>query len=143
MTTFSFVKSKKYTISAWFKYTLGTPQISVNGTPASVIVTSSSIDGWRQLEATFTAPTSGDVDIQFSISTGTAYLDDVRIHPFKSTPKTYVYNPVTLWLIAELDERNFATLYNYDEEGTLVQVKKETTNGITTLKTTRSNIRKP
>jgi hypothetical protein len=144
MNTFSFVEGKKYTVSAWFRYTGGTPEILVNGNPASAIVTASSIDGWKQLEATITAPSvaNGPVTLTFTIGSGTAYIDDVRIHPFNSSPKTYVYNPSTLWLIAELDERNFATFYNYDEEGKLVQIKKETANGITTLKTTRDNIRK-
>jgi hypothetical protein len=68
-------------------------------------------------------------------------MDDVRIQPFKSTLKTFVYDPKNLWLVAELDNQNYATFYNYDEEGTLTQVKKETVKGVQTLKTTRSNIK--
>ena len=44
--------------------------------------------------------------------------------------------------MAELDENNYATFYNYDEEGILVQVKKETERGIMTIKTTRQNLKK-
>jgi hypothetical protein len=40
--------------------------------------------------------------------------------------------------MAELDENNYATFYEYDDDGTLVRVKKETVNGIKTIKETRS-----
>jgi hypothetical protein len=56
--------------------------------------------------------------------------------------KTFVYDPASLWLVAELDNQNYATFYNYDEEGVLTQVKKETVNGVQTLKTTRSNLKR-
>jgi hypothetical protein len=52
--------------------------------------------------------------------------------------KGYVYDPRTLRLSAELDENNYATFYDYDEEGQLVRVKQETIEGIKTLKETRS-----
>jgi hypothetical protein len=55
---------------------------------------------------------------------------------------SYVYDPQTHWLLAELDNRNFATFYNYDEEGSLVQVKQETEKGIFTIQTSRSNIQR-
>ena len=44
--------------------------------------------------------------------------------------------------MAELDERNFATLYEYDEEGKLVRVKKETERGIMTIKENFNSYRK-
>ena len=52
--------------------------------------------------------------------------------------KSYVYDPVSLRLMAELDENNYATFYEYDDEGTLVRVKKETDEGIMTIKENRS-----
>jgi hypothetical protein len=81
-----------------------------------------------------------NITIGSSTQNPTFYLDDIRIMPFNATIKTYVYDPRKLRIVAELDENNYATFYNYDEEGTLVQVKKETERGIMTLKTTRQNI---
>jgi len=40
--------------------------------------------------------------------------------------------------MAELDENNFATFYEYDDEGGLVRMKKETERGIMTIKENRS-----
>lgn len=149
---FTCESGEQYTVSAWF-YADGTetPAITVvsgdGGTTtvtSSVITNSLKIEGWTKVEIEFTATIGSgtpDVDIKFEFSgTGSGYVDDIRIHPFDGTESTYVYDPQTLWLIAELDNRNFATFYNYDEEGNLVQVKKETTNGIVTLSTTRQNI---
>jgi hypothetical protein len=52
--------------------------------------------------------------------------------------KSYVYDPVNLRLVAELDENNYAVFYEYDEEGTLIRNKVETKEGIKTIKETRS-----
>jgi hypothetical protein len=70
------------------------------------------------------------------------YFDDIRIHPFNADMKTYVYDPQTLRLMAELDENNYATFYNYDEEGQLIRVKKETVQGVKTIKETRTSKQK-
>ena len=69
-------------------------------------------------------------------------MDDIRIQPFKSAMKSYVYDITTLWLKAELDDRNYATIYNYDEEGNLVQIKKETKDGMRTIVSNRKNVHK-
>ena len=66
------------------------------------------------------------------------YFDDIRMQPFNANMKSYVYDPHTLKLSAELDENNYATFYEYDEEGQLVRVKKETSQGIKTINETRS-----
>ena len=66
------------------------------------------------------------------------YFDDLRIQPFNSSQKAYVYDPVSLKLMAELDENNYATFYEYDDDGTLIRVKKETERGVQTIKETRS-----
>lgn len=41
--------------------------------------------------------------------------------------------------MAEIDENGFATFYEYDDEGLLVRVKKETERGTMTLKESRSS----
>lgn len=66
------------------------------------------------------------------------YYDDLRIQPYNSGLKSFVYDPVSLKLMAELDENNYATFYEYDDDGTLIRVKKETERGVQTIKETRS-----
>jgi len=56
--------------------------------------------------------------------------------------KSFVYNPVNLRLMAEQDENNYSTFYEYDDDGTLIRVKKETERGIQTIKETRSALLK-
>jgi hypothetical protein len=102
------------------------------------------IDGWQKVEGTFVVPV-GTNSVKVTLdnrSENDVYFDDIRIHPFNSTSKTYVYDPITLRLSAELDENNYATFYEYDEEGALVRVKKETERGIKTIKEARNNIQK-
>jgi hypothetical protein len=72
----------------------------------------------------------------------TVYFDDLRIHPFNANMKSFVYNPVNLRLMAEQDENNYSTFYEYDDDGTLIRVKKETERGIQTIKETRSALLK-
>lgn len=144
-TQFSFVANKKYVVTAWVYSgaTGATPSVSVTGgVNVSTTVMSQKIEGWQHIETTFEAPSSGSVSIHISYSggNGSERLDDIRIQPFQSAMKTYVYDPVRLWLVATLDDRDFATFYNYDEEGRLVQVKSETERGIFTVNTSRSNL---
>ncbi len=67
-----------------------------------------------------------------------AYYDDIRVHPYNANMKSYVYDPVTLRLAAELDGNNYATFYEYDAEGGLIRTKAETNEGIKTIQETRS-----
>jgi hypothetical protein len=97
------------------------------------------IDGWQRYEAKFIPNVSGTVTMNIFNHTGNKiYFDDIRIHPFNAEMKSYVYDPVSLRLIAELDNNNYATFYEYDEEGTPVRTKTETQRGIQTMKETRS-----
>lgn len=146
---------KTYIISAWVKegnapltktsYTY--PNIIV-GCPSvafvSVAYTSSGaiIDGWQRIEGEFTIPalaTDISIDLNCTSPSGDCYFDDIRVFPTDGSMKSYVYDPVNMRLVAELDERNYATLYEYDEEGKLVRVKKETEKGIMTIKENRNN----
>ncbi len=142
---FSVVAGKKYTITAWVYSAApgATPSVTVtNGLSTTSTIMPQKIEGWQHIETTFTAPSTGTISVhlQYTGGNGTERLDDIRIQPFESAMKTFVYDPVTLWLVATLDDRNFATFYSYDEEGVLVQVKSETEKGIFTSKTSRNNI---
>jgi hypothetical protein len=102
------------------------------------------IDGWQKYEGSFTAPSTSISMTLNLVNTGpaTIYFDDIRIHPFNSNVKSYVYDPVNLRLVAELDANNYATFYDYDEEGTLIRTKVETREGIKTVTETRSFLQK-
>ncbi len=83
-----------------------------------------------------------EINISFLfIEPGSVTLDDVRLHPFNSTENSFVYDQNSLRLLSELDNENFATFYQYDESGKLVQIKKETVKGISTITTSRDNVR--
>jgi hypothetical protein len=104
-----------------------------------------SIDGWVKLEGKF-KPSNPQTDkLYFKFrnvsNQSTVYYDDVRICPVDANMKAYVYDPVNLQLTAELDENNYATFYNYDSDGKLVRIKKETIQGIQTIKEGRNYVK--
>ncbi len=102
------------------------------------------IEGWQRYDYVFTVPLNA-ASIQYVLmATGSTAVnfDDLRLHPFNANMKSFVYNPVNLRLMAELDENNYATFYEYDDDGTLIRVKKETQRGIQTIKETRSYLTK-
>jgi hypothetical protein len=105
------------------------------------------IEGWQKIEEPFTIPPNAtylNMKLVNTVSLGgpDAFFDDIRIYPKDGQMKTYVYDPVTLRLTAMLDENNYATLYEYDEEGKLIRVKKETEKGIMTTQENRENLKK-
>lgn len=145
---FSPVLGKKYVLSLWVKD--GSPrdattsfQASVNGT--SLISNLSKwliVEGWKRVEVPFVLSSSAtNFTLQLS-SPGQVYVDDIRIHPFDGQMKTFAYDASSQRLMAELDENNFATFYEYDDEGILIRVKKETERGVMTIKETRSSYKK-
>ncbi|MGB0175699.1 MAG: hypothetical protein ACPF9D_00945, partial [Owenweeksia sp.] len=101
------------------------------------LVHSDIIEGWQKREYSFVIPASfaaQEVDFAFHNSGSVKYyLDDLRIQPLESSMKSYAYHPGNLRFLAELDENNFATFYEYDEEGALIRIKKETERGIETI----------
>jgi len=103
------------------------------------------IEGWQRIAGSFTVP-SGTTALKVNLVNENlgieAYFDDIRIHPFNGSMKSYVYDPETLWLAAELDDSNYATFYEYDKEGQLLRTKKETERGVFTIKESRSSQKK-
>jgi len=130
---------KEYIASLWVNVENSNSNgtLSIGSSSIDVNSTGEIIDGWKKIELKFTMLAT-DVQIIYT-STGTTYIDDFRISPYDGGVQTYVYEPNKLWLVAEMDALNYATFYNYDNEGKLVQVKKETENGIVTIQTTRAN----
>lgn len=108
--------------------------------PVTVPVSGQIIDGWQRMELTVPGNSAGDFAIELTASTGKeCYFDDIRVIPFEGSMISYVYDPVTMRQIAELDERNYAKIYEYDEEGKLIRIKKETERGIMTIQENKEN----
>ncbi|MEQ9262019.1 MAG: hypothetical protein RLP14_02545 [Owenweeksia sp.] len=122
-----------YTLRAWHKTTSAGSMNILNGQTTNAEILSPDIEGWELLEIEFTSAGTDTLQLQ-----GTnAQFDDIRVQPFRSSMVTYVYDPLTQKLVAQLDENNFATIYNYDRDQVLVQVKKETERGIKTIQATQ------
>jgi hypothetical protein len=100
------------------------------------------IDGWKRVFLRFAAPGNfSDLTIRLKSSNDfDIYYDDIRFHPEDGTMQSFVYDPVNLRLTSTLDENNYATFYEYDNEGKLVRVKKETVRGIMTIRESRENM---
>jgi len=154
---FSPLKGKRMVVSAWVKEEQTCNCVSYSGNRIVVLFsggaglslsfapTGNIIEGWQRYEGVFDIPsdaTSMTVSLE-STGSSTVYFDDLRIHPFNANMRSFVYDPVSLRLMAELDENNHATFFEYDDEGTLIRVKKETERGIKTIKETRSALVKP
>ena len=151
---FSLLPKKKYILSMWVKqpgadrstYKYDAEVLIECGNNCSTIASTSGniIEGWQKIEASFEIPANGTLmRLDFTSATADSlYIDDIRIHPFNSTMITSVYNPYTLLLMAELDDNNFATFYEYDQEFQLNRINKETEKGILTSKEFFSNLHK-
>ncbi|MDP4262203.1 MAG: PA14 domain-containing protein [Bacteroidota bacterium] len=101
------------------------------------------IEGWQQFETIFTVPSTSKILLDLKAPPDAeVFIDDLRLHPFNANMKSFVYDPITLRLASELDENNFASFYEYDDDGGLVRVKKETKAGIKTITETRSAVQK-
>lgn len=156
--TFSPQSKSKLTVSAWVRLDVAdcnaTPaldsviQVNFNtgGTAATrwLKKTGLRIEGWQRYEANVDVPAdAANMYLRLkTLASTNIYVDDIRVQPFNSGMKGFVYNPVNLRLMAELDENNYASFYEYDDDGTLIRVKKETERGIMTIKETRSALLK-
>jgi len=98
------------------------------------------VDGWQKIGGRFTIkPGYNNVRFRFlNKSTMNGYIDDIRVQPFDASMDAFVYDPMNLRLMATLDDNNFALVYEYDEEGQLTRVKKETYQGVLTISEVRS-----
>jgi hypothetical protein len=153
---FSPEAKSKMVVSAWIKTgqeicadpaaPVGNITVSFDkgATTAVLQKTGTLIEGWQRMETVVDIPANAGKIIL--TATGTTqqdvYIDDIRVHPYNAHMKSYVYDPVNLRLVAELDDNNYSTFYEYDNDGTLIRVKKETVKGIQTIRETRSALYK-
>lgn len=143
---------KKYIVSFWVKpdnvaqniskYTLLPHLFKMNNQFSNLKIKSNIIDGWQQIETTITLDQSTNNALGYLLLPLNCYVDDIRIFPMDANMKSFVYHPINEKLIASLDENNFATFFEYDQEGNLVRTKKETEKGIMTVSESRSEKRK-
>lgn len=146
----------KYVVSAWVKkegsapldtnYTTARLRVScpsVGGSTAYFTPSGQVIDGWQRIEGVYVIPpAASNFELKLEVTSGVFLFDDIRFFPYDGSMMSYVYDPINLRLVAELDERNYAKIYEYDEEGKLIRVKKETEKGVMTIQENRENTKK-
>ena len=158
-------ESGNYIVSGWIKedqagrtplnYTESSINVILNNEQNVAIVsnaiytTGAIIDGWQRALGIIEIPSINKVDVysikielNCSSTQYDCYFDDIRFYPYNGNMKSFVYDEDTKRLMAELDENNYATFYEYDLEGGLVRVKKETERGVMTIQETRSSSKK-
>jgi hypothetical protein len=135
---FTLKGGKKYIVSYWIK-PVGSAAIvnyQIPNSPMNMQAKSRIIEGWQQVEGVIdVAANASSYNLTLPANT---YIDDIRIYPLDANMKSFVYHPVNQKLVATLDENNYATYYEYDQEGNLVRTKKETDKGIITIMESRS-----
>ncbi|MGN6637730.1 MAG: hypothetical protein ACTHJ8_02390, partial [Mucilaginibacter sp.] len=124
---------KKYIFDVWVRddsVTNKSVNISLRMNGITVPLTCKAlVENWKLIEGTINTGALGSaktLTLQLTPLTSGVFIDDLRINPFNSQMKTYAYDAGTMRLMAEIDENGFATFYEYDDEGLLVRVKKET-----------------
>jgi hypothetical protein len=103
------------------------------------------INGWQKVYGTFKVPNDANMMKVLLVNSSeirSAFFDDIRIHPVNGSMKSFVYDDESFRLKAELDDNNYATFYEYDLEGNLIRIKKETSRGIMTIQESRQSLTK-
>lgn len=145
-------KNKKYVFSCWVKVNGAPPILSCSDASVTVGINGGAfttlhsegavIDGWQRVMGTFTIGASNDVSVLLQQGSATTYFDDLRIFPADANMAAYVYDDVNLRLTYSLDENNYFTKNEYNNQGELIRIKKETEKGIITIKEGDSSITK-
>ncbi|MEQ8908167.1 MAG: hypothetical protein RIC95_03165 [Vicingaceae bacterium] len=145
-------QSGKYLLSIWVKE-LVKSGVPYQGQSPSVVVTNNGqidtlnasgaiIDGWQKIEGEFVYSSTSDLEITLYGGEWGAFYDDFRFQPFNAIVNTYVYDHKLNKLAAKLDENNYATFFEYDAGGIPAQVKRETDQGIFTIRESRQSFSK-
>ena len=109
--------------------------------PALIVPAGPIIAGWQRLEGQFTFP-AGAKSISMALQCGheAAYFDDIRVVPTDAHLETFVYDPATMRIAARLDNNNYATLFDYQPDGSLKQSQRETPRGLLTEAEGRTHV---
>ena len=143
-------KNKKYIFSCWVK--VDKPQPILSCSDASVVISGASapltlnsqgpvIEGWQRIEGTFkTSVSSNNISITLNKGDAITYYDDIRIFPADANMVSNIYDDLNLRHTFILDENNYFTKYEYNNQGELTRVKKETEKGIITIKESNNGL---
>ena len=141
-------KNKKYIFSCWVKVDKQQPVLSCSD--ASAVISGATtlatlnpqgpvIEGWQRIEGTFITPENSNyISIKLKKGDATTYYDDIRIFPADANMVSNIYDDLNLRNTFTLDENNYFTKYEYNNQGELIRIKKETEKGIITLKESNS-----
>jgi hypothetical protein len=138
-----------YIISLWTKESIKDQfelNVYANGTQLTTSIENKSVivNGWRKVSYRFTLSASSSLSSiefvnKYRYNNGSfpkampCYVDDIVIHPVDAVVNAYVYDKLSKRLVAVLNPNNYATFYEYDNEGKLIRQKAETDRGIKTL----------
>ena len=145
---FHFRPGKKYILSYWQQMAQNTNtagllsgiSVTAAGTTTLALPKTPIIDGWVMYEREFTVPaTLNGGNVMINLRPG-YFVDDIRIMPVEANMKCYVYHPLNHKVVAMLDENHMASIFEYDQEGKLVRIKKETEKGMLTIKESRGSV---
>ena len=115
------------------------------GTPTVFLTSGDIIEGWQRIVGILEIPEgyeNNSIVVQLNCADKLGekcFYDDIRFLPYNGNLKSFVYDEETNKLLAELDENNYATFYEYDQEGGLIRIKKETEKGVFTIQESRSS----
>lgn len=118
------------------------------GNTQTVVPTGKLVEGWQRIEGKVTVPVNATVkDVHIGFKSGkynnvvlNRLWDDIRVYPAEGSLQTYVYDAANFRLKAVLNEQNYATFYEYDEEGKLFLTRQESSEGIMTTQESRTHI---
>ncbi|OWW23517.1 hypothetical protein B4Q04_20170 [Zobellia sp. OII3] len=119
-------KSDRYKISLWAKFGLH-ENIKVkvgSSTPYIEFSTNETVRAGDWIQLNYYFQVDGQKEVSIINESGTAYVDDFRLHPVSSSMTSYVYNE---WdeLTYVLGANNLGTQYEYDDAGRLWKTYKE------------------
>ncbi len=148
--------NQEYIISVWVKEAFnGQFELKLDdivGQPITLTQENAKVyvNGWVKLDYRFALPANGQLGDLFLVNNhkqgqatpAPCYIDDIMIFPADAVMTAYVYDRDKKRLMAGLSANNFATYYEYDEEGKMVRQKVETDRGIMTVSESRSSLKK-
>lgn len=94
-----------YKMSFWYK---GTATISITGTNVTNINIAANTTAWKYYEVTLTNPNA------ININTGSAFIDELRLHPVESQMSTCTYKQL-IGKTSETNAKNITTYYQFDD----------------------------
>ncbi|MCD6065593.1 MAG: hypothetical protein K0S33_419 [Bacteroidetes bacterium] len=139
------------TLSLQLNGNLGSTPYSLTKTVARNNQANITVGDWVLMSTEIEVPDNFNLSLTHNMSvtlsnTGTAikaYFDDFAFHPKDAVVTGNVYNEKTGALVAQLDNDNFATFYNYDNALRLTSALKEYSGGIKKVSESEYHYAKP